>query len=53
MNYWSFDNDQCLSKLLYLEYIFDEVDRGLAHEKKNCLTPFILFFWKTVMDDLN
>ena len=46
MIYWSFDNYQCLSKLLYLEYIFDEVGRGLAHEKKKLFDIIYIIFLK-------
>ena len=48
-----------LSMLPYLKYIiWCRVDRGLGHEEKKHLThipliPYILFFLKTVTDDLN
>ena len=32
---------------------FDEVDRGLGHEKKNILLDTICFLRKTITDDSN
>ena len=52
MLYLVFSNYQCLSIVLYIIYIhilFDEMDRGLGHEKKMFDTTYFNSFLKKLL----